>query len=123
MNGYALLADLTVLLHAGFVAFVALGALVARRRPWLRRLHLAALGYAVVISAARWVCPLTYVEVWLRARAGQAVDGRTFVERLVEPLLYADLPPAAVLAAALAVALLSLAAYYSPRRLGGRADR
>lgn len=123
MNGYALLADLTMLAHFGFVAFVALGALVARRRPWLRRLHLAALAYGVTISAFRWVCPLTYVEAWFRERAGQPIDARTFVERLVEPILYADLPPLAVLGAALAVAALSLAAYYPPRRLGRRAHR
>lgn len=117
MSGYALLADLALVAHGVFVTFVALGALVARGRPWLRRVHLAALAYAVAVAAFRWVCPLTYVEDHFRRLAGGAVDGRTFLARLLEPLLYGDLPPAAVLVVALVVAAVSLAAYY-PVRLG-----
>lgn len=122
MNGYALLADLALTAHAAFLVFVALGALVARRRPWLRRVHLGALGYAVTIAAFRWVCPLTYVEDHFRRLAGQTVDRRTFVARLLEPVLYGDLSPTAVLGAALLVAALSLAVYY-PGLLRRRAGR
>lgn len=112
---YAILADLALLAHAAFVVFVALGALVARRRPRLKRLHLGALAYAVAIAAFQWVCPLTYVEDYFRRLAGQPVDDRGFLARLLEPLLYGDLPPAAVLSAAILVAVLSLAAYYPSR--------
>lgn len=120
MNAAALLADLVMVVHFSFLAFVILGALVARRRAWLRRLHLVALAYAVLNSTFRWVCPLTYLEGWLRSRAGQPVDERSFLARLLEPVIYADLPPGAVLAAAVLVLAGSLAAYYPLRR---RADR
>jgi hypothetical protein len=120
MTLYARLADLVVLIHLAFVAFVVLGALVARGRPWVVRLHVAALAYAVAIAAFRWVCPLTYVELWLRARGTEASPplpaGRTFIERIVEPFLYADIPPVAVLVAAILVAAVSLLAYRSAAR-------
>lgn len=122
MSLYAVLADLTLVVHALFVVFVAFGAVVARRRPWLRGLHLAALAYAVAVAAFRWVCPLTYLEDYFRGLAGERVGDRTFLARLLEPLLYGDLSPGLVLAAVLLVAGLSLAAYAGPG-LGRSPDR
>lgn len=124
---YAWLADLVMVVHAGFVAFVVFGALLARCRPRLRPLHLAAVLYAVAISAVGWVCPLTYLENGLRAMAGQAVDERTFLARLLEPLIYGygDLPQGLILAGTILILVASLLTYgaspgFAPRRRSER---
>jgi Protein of Unknown function (DUF2784) len=40
--GYQLLAELVMLLHFGFLAYVALGGFLAWRRPWLIVPHVGA---------------------------------------------------------------------------------
>ena len=85
---YRLLTDLVVLLHAGFVAFVAAGGLLVWRRPRLAWVHLPAVVWAVGIEWSGAICPLTPLEVWLRRRAGQTGYRGDFIDHYVLPLLY-----------------------------------
>ena len=85
---YRLLTDLVVLLHAGFVAFVAAGGLLVWRRPRLAWVHLSAVVWAVGIEWSGAICPLTPLEVWLRRRAGQTGYRGDFIDHYVLPLLY-----------------------------------
>ena len=85
---YALLADLVVLLHASFVLFVLFGGLLVLRRPRLARLHLPAALWGVAIELGGWLCPLTYLENWMRRLGGSKGYGGSFVEHYLEPLLY-----------------------------------
>lgn len=99
---YGLLADLVLVLHFALVAFV-IGGLVAvvvgnmRRWRWVnaggfRLAHLAAI--AVVVGQA-WLgatCPLTRLEMWLRAQARTATYSGSFIEHWVQRLLYYDAP-------------------------------
>lgn len=98
-----LLADALLLLHAGIVLFVVLGlpAVVlgnlrgwswVNRRRW-RLAHLAAIGVVALQAWLGQICPLTTWEMALRAQAGQAVYGGSFVAHWVGRLLYWDLPP------------------------------
>src|SRR5574341_667317 len=76
---YVLLADLVVLVHAGFILFAALGGLLVlwwRRMLWL---HLPAALWAMLIELFGWVCPLTPLEVALRRAGGAAGYGGSFV--------------------------------------------
>src|SRR5690242_17966189 len=85
MNWNRLWADLVLVVHAGFVAFVALGlpltwlGLARRwkwaRAWWFRGLHLLAIGLVVMQSYAGIVCPLTELENALRVRGGQTGYG------------------------------------------------
>ena len=104
------LADLVVLLHLFWILFLILGAIPGRRRVWVRRLHLSGLALAAVLTAGGWICPLTYLEAWLRGGWG---DGRqnTFVGYYVERLVYLDVPRWLVLTAVAALAGLSLTLY------------
>lgn len=113
------LADLVVLLHLFWILFLILGAIPGRRRVWVRRLHLSALGLAAILTAGGWICPLTYLEVWLRGGWG---DGRsnTFVGYYVERLIYLDVPRWLVLTAVFGLAGLSLTLYR--RRRPGRRE-
>jgi Protein of Unknown function (DUF2784) len=87
---YALLADAVVLLHLGFVAFVVLGGLAVARRPRLAWLHVPAAAWGVLVEFAGWTCPLTPLELALRARGGSAAWSGSFVERYLLPVLYPD---------------------------------
>jgi hypothetical protein len=83
-----LLADLTVLLHLAFVVFVMLGGLLVLRWPRAAWVHLAAVAWGAWIEFAGWICPLTPLENWLRARAGDATYTSSFVDRYLIPVLY-----------------------------------
>lgn len=89
---YGLLADLTVAVHLAFAVFVVLGGLLVLRRGRLAWVHVPAAAWGVLIEFAGWVCPLTPLENWLRARAGRSGYEGGFVEHYLLPLLYpADL--------------------------------
>jgi hypothetical protein len=85
---YRLLADLTVVLHLGFVLFVVGGGLLVLRWPRLAWLHVPAAVWGAFIEFAGWICPLTPLENWLRAEGGGPVYAESFVEHYVIPLLY-----------------------------------
>ncbi len=85
---YGLLADLTVVLHAGFVAFVVLGGLLVLRWPRLAWAHVPAAIWGVLIEFAAWICPLTPLENWFRTRGGEAGYAGGFVDHYIMPVLY-----------------------------------
>ena len=79
---YLLLADVTLIVHFSFVAFV-IGGLVCIwvgglfrwrfvRNPWFRVAHLVAIGFVCVEALTGTVCPLTTWEDELRLLAGSA---------------------------------------------------
>lgn len=100
---YQLLADAVLALHAGVVAFVVGGLflIVAGNlrgwrwvnRPWFRVAHLAAI--AVVVAEAWFgaACPLTTLEMWLRAQARAATYSGSFIEHWLQRALYYVAPP------------------------------
>ena len=115
-------ADLVVLVHLAWILFLMFGALAGRRWTWVKWVHLAALAFAVVLTAGGWICPLTHLEVWLRRgipRTGGGYPG-TFLGHYAERLVYLEVPRWAVLIAVLGIASLSVWAYAgAARRAGG----
>lgn len=123
-----LAADALLVLHFAIVLFIVLGlALFALggalgwswvRRRWLRLAHLAAIGVVIAQSWAGAVCPLTIWEMALRARAGDATYGGSFIAHWVGRILYWD-APAWVFTAAYSVFGLAVVAVWllvPPRR-------
>ena len=103
MTLYSALADLTVVLHLGYVLFVVFGLVLIVcgrilnwswvRNRWFRWIHFSMIGVVVVESLLSIPCPLTTLESHLRAQAGQtAVDG-SFMGRLAHEALFYDLSP------------------------------
>ena len=98
---YSLLADLVLLVHFGFVAFVVLGFVLIWvgyfcRWPFVRDLrfrlaHLAAIGLVLAESLAGFICPLTTWENLLRLRAGEGAGyAGSFVEHWFGRVLFHD---------------------------------
>jgi hypothetical protein len=108
-----LLADLVVLLHFGFVAFVVLGGLLVLRWSSLAWLHLPAVAWGAWVELAGWVCPLTPLENWLRARGGGSAYPGSFIEQYLVRLLYPSSLSHEVQYALAAVVLLVNAVIYA----------
>lgn len=85
---YRLAADLVVVVHLGFVAFVLFGALLVLRWPRAAWVHLPVAVYGAAIEFVGWVCPLTPLENHLRRRGGEAGYPGGFVEHYLLPVLY-----------------------------------
>ena len=95
---YRLFADLVLLLHAGFIAFVVLGQVLiviglAARWKWARgfRFRLAHLAAIVFVTLQTWAgfwCPLTMLENRLRAAAGQGGYDEGFIAYWLHELLF-----------------------------------
>ena len=99
---YLVLADLVLVVHAAFVAFVVVGLMliwIGRLRRWsfvrnfwFRAAHLAAIGVVAAESLADFVCPLTAWEDQLRSLAGggKRYQG-SFIEHWLHRLLFFNL--------------------------------
>jgi len=87
---YRLLADLVVLTHLAFIAFVVLGGLLVLRWHWIMWAHLPAAVWGAAIEFFGWYCPLTAVENMLRELGGAAGYPGGFIERYVIPIIYPD---------------------------------
>jgi len=91
---YLFLADLVVIVHLSFVAFVIAGGLLALKWRRFSYIHVPAVGWGVLVEIMGWVCPLTPVEIWLRENAGAKGYSTGFIEHYILPVLYpAQLTP------------------------------
>jgi len=100
---YRTFADLLLITHVGFVAFVIVGLLLILcggacgwrwiRNPWFRVAHLAGIAFVVVQAWFGVVCPLTIWEMHLREKAGDQTYEGTFIAHWLQKLLYYEAPP------------------------------
>jgi len=133
-----LIADLIVIVHAGYVLFVVLGLVAILlgllfqwrwiRNFWFRVIHLAMIGAVVAEEVFNIRCPLTVWENQFRARAGQASYPGDFLgywaHRLIfyraEPWVFTTLY---VLTGLVIMGAFVLAPPQWPRRMDRRATR
>jgi hypothetical protein len=87
---YRLLADLVLIIHAAFVAFVMLGGIAVLRWPRLAWLHLPVALWGAGIEFLGGICPLTPLENRWRELAGDQGYAGGFVEHYIVTLLYPD---------------------------------
>lgn len=98
-----LLADAVLTLHVVVVVFVVGGLLlvfVGNWRGWrwvngprFRLVHLALVALVAVQSWLGVICPLTDIEMWLRAKIGSPTYHGSFIEHWLQRLLYYEAPP------------------------------
>jgi hypothetical protein len=115
--------EFVLALHQLWCGWVLLGWTVTRGRPRLRILHIASLVYAVAIELVPWpMCPLTVAEMWLEGRAGIEPAREPFLVRVLDAVLYPDLPEWLVIGGAVGVCIAILGVYvrrYVRRSAGG----
>ena len=100
---YRILADLVLITHVAFVAFVVAGLLAILiggaagwrwvRNPWFRAGHLAGMALVVVQAWLGVICPLTTLEMYLREQAGDSTYRGSFIAHWLQRLLYYEAPP------------------------------
>jgi hypothetical protein len=100
--GWRILADLVLLFHAAYVAYVAFGlaviliGIVLRSTCisnfWFRITHLAAILVVVAESILGVECPLTALENVLRQSAGQSGYTGGCIAHWVQPMIFFDFP-------------------------------
>ena len=99
---YAWLADIVLVLHLAFVAFVVIGQVLILigwaagwhwTRNWLFRVvHLSAISFVVLEAWCGVTCPLTVLEDWLLRGAGGAGYNTSFIGHWMQRLLYYSAP-------------------------------
>lgn len=102
INAYQLLADIVLMLHAGVVIFVTGGLLLIIvgnflgwqqvNNLWFRLAHLLAIAVVMLQAWLGVLCPLTYLEMWLRTQAKVATYSGSFIEFWLQRLLFFDVP-------------------------------
>ncbi|MDJ0792843.1 MAG: DUF2784 domain-containing protein [Woeseiaceae bacterium] len=100
---YLLAADLLLLTHVLFVAFVVFGLILVYvgkplnwswvRNPSFRLAHLAAIGVVTIQAWLGVICPLTTWEMALRRQVGDATYSGEFIAHWLEEILYYRAPP------------------------------
>jgi hypothetical protein len=118
---YPLLADLVLIVHLAFVVFVLCGGLLVLRWRWIAWLHLPAAAWGAVVEFTGWICPLTPLENWMRARSGEVGNEHDFIARYLLPILYpGDLTRDLQLLLGIVVIVLNAAVYWWLLRMQAR---
>ncbi len=100
---YQFFADAVLVLHFAIVVFVVGGLVLVVAGNlrgwrwvnawWFRLAHLAAIAIVVAQAWLDIICPLTTLEMWLRAQARASTYSGSFIEHWVARLLYYEGPP------------------------------
>ena len=109
---YHAAAILVLSIHLVFIFWVIFGALLTRRRPVLRWLHIGSLGWALLIEIIGWTCPLTIAENWLEVHAGRTPYTGGFMLHYLDALVYPNVPPLLLTAVAVVVIVINIAVYW-----------
>lgn len=117
---YRWLADAVVVIHLGFIVFVAVGGLLAWRWRKVIWAHMASVAWGIGIVWLGFDCPLTPLERNLRDRGGEDVYRESFVDRYVEGVVYPEQYTPHLRALAAALIIVAWAGLVWPR-LRGRA--
>ena len=100
---FLILANLILVTHALFVAFVILGLVVILlgrywrwgwiRNGWFRLIHLLAIGIVMAESWLGLLCPLTEWENRSREAAGGSAYASSFIQHWLHEILFYDFAP------------------------------
>ncbi len=135
MNLYTFLADVVVVIHAAYIAFVIFGLLVVLagivlrwkwiRNFWFRAIHLVMIGIVVVQALFGVICPLTSLEKKLQTMGGEATYDRSFIGHWVHELIFYDASPSTftVIYCAFGAMVLATFVLAPPRRPRRRLHR
>jgi putative Ca2+/H+ antiporter (TMEM165/GDT1 family) len=127
MTLYRFLADLVVVFHGAYVAFVVFGLVailvgIARnwgwvRNFWFRVVHFLAIAYVAFEEGLGFACPITTLENHLREMAGDATYPGSFIGHCVHHMLFYECPQwiFTVLHIVFAVAVLATLILAPPR--------
>ncbi len=116
------LADLVLLIHAAYVAYVVFGLAAILvglalgwgwvRNFWFRATHLGAIALVAAEAIAGVACPLTTLEDRLRMAAGESGYPAGWIAHWVWPLIFFDFPQWMFMAGYIAFAAIVAAVFW-----------
>jgi hypothetical protein len=110
---YKLLADAVVLVHLIWIVFLFIGSIWGRKNKAVRILHLGGLSFAIISEIFGWICPITYLEAWLRAKHDPNLTYTgSFIAHYAEQLIYFDISRTAVFICTVLLAGFNLWMYF-----------
>ena len=90
-NFYLFLTQLTVITHLLFILFVIVGVFFARKKRWIKIVHLTSVVWALYAELSPGViCPLTALENYFAYRAGLSTYEEDFITRYLVPIIYQE---------------------------------
>jgi hypothetical protein len=116
----ALLANIVLAVHLLWILFLIFGFVFVLRRSKIVYLHLGGLLFALFLNAMGWYCPLTYAENYFRSLHDlHSTYSTSFIMRLVENLVYPDVPESLLRRGEIMLTVFYILAYvYWAQRVG-----
>lgn len=108
---YIALADAVLIAHLLYIAWVILGAIFTRGRPWLAGIHIATIVWGIITETTSAQCPLTVAENWCEARAGIAPYHGPFLLHYLDATVYPNVPLSLLVTVAVIVCAFNLGIY------------
>src|SRR5262245_14316606 len=88
---YRLLADVLIVIHGAYLAFLVIGGFLAWRWRWVMWAHLLAVAWAVpLVVTDAFPCPLTEAEKWLREQGGSEPYSGGYISHYLEGRLWPE---------------------------------
>lgn len=106
-----MLAGIVIFLHFLWILFLALGFIFVLRRSRIAYVHAAGLLFSLILNLFGWYCPLTYLEGYLQHLGAAPIRRDPFLVRILECIVYPDLPQRLVRAGEVGFVLLNAAGY------------
>jgi hypothetical protein len=97
--------------HLAWILLVIFGALWTRGRPFWTILHILSLLWGVAVEAGPWPCPLTLAEQYFEIRAGLAACQGSFLLRLLDAVVYPNVPDWFITVFGVSVCVFNLGIY------------
>lgn len=119
---YRFLADVVVVFHLAVVAFVVGGGALVLRWRRMAWVHLPLIAWVIFAECFQQICPLTYLENWLRDQGGVGAYRGDFVAHYLLPVLYpAGLTPTIQIVLGVSIFVINVVLYaLAFARLGRR---
>ena len=108
-----------LVIHLTWIAWVIIGALFTRKRPWLKWFHIGSLLYGIAVETIRFPCPLTMAERWFMARGAIEPYDQPFLAHYLRMIVYPRISPLILIWGGVAVCLFNLGIYAKRLRFEG----
>lgn len=115
---YKILADIVVVIHFLWIVFLIFGALLGVKYKAIRIFHISGLIFAFIIQIFGWYCPLTYLEVWLRAKHDPSMAyAGSFIVHYLEKIIYLEVSGNLILTLTVLIIGINLWIYLRKKKL------
>ena len=85
---YHILADLVLIIHTIFIIFVIIGGILVLKWRLVVWFHIPSAIWGILIEFKGWICPLTYLENYLRKTGDTEKYTGDFIQYYLTPVVY-----------------------------------